>query len=69
MVVKIGLYGYIQYESHLVISFSVRRFQRYLGFLEATNKNSGNKYYNWVKLNNTGPSNRDRALLGLIPRL
>ena len=31
--------------------------------VEATHKNAGNSYYNWVKLNNTGPSNRAHDIL------
>ena len=34
--------------------------------VESTHNNSGNTYQNWVKLNNMGPSNRARALLGLM---
>ena len=53
----------------------VRRVRRYLGPVEATHKNSGNMYQNWIKLNSTGPSNRDRRfqcnaeVLGSIPIL
>ena len=41
----------------------VRRVQGCLGPVEATHKKLGNRYQNWVKINNMGPSNRDWALL------
>ena len=52
----------------MLISILVEIIQRYLGPVEATHKNSGNKYQNWVKLNNTGHSNSARALLYFIRR-
>ena len=67
-VAKIWLHGYVQYEIHMVISILVRIIQRYIGPMEDTKKNLGSKYQNWVKLKNTGPSNRDRALLDLLTR-
>ena len=64
----IGLRGYVQYESHIAVTISVRIIQRYIGLVEATHKISENTYQNRVKLNNKYPSNRDWALLGLIQR-
>ena len=51
----------------MVTSILVRIIQRYLGPVEATHKNSRNKYQDWVKLHSTVPSYRARALLGLMP--
>ena len=36
--------------------------------MDSTHNNSENNCQNWVELNNMGPSNRARALLGLMPR-
>ena len=53
----------------MVILILVRRIQRYVGPVEATHKNLGDKYQNWISLNNMGASNMARVLLRLIPRL
>ena len=52
----------------MVIMTLAKIIQRYLGPVDSTNKNLGNKHWDWVKLNNMGPSNMDRVLLGLLLR-
>ena len=43
----------------MVILMLVRRIKMFIGPVQATHKNSGNKHQYSVKLNNTGLSNRD----------
>ena len=64
----IRLQRYFQYESHTELPILVIIIQKLHILVEATHKNSGNKYRDWVKLNNTGTSNRYRAHLGLMLR-
>ena len=47
-VAKIGLGGYIQYESHVEISILVRRVQKLPRPMDNTHKNSGNVYKTWI---------------------
>ena len=63
---KIGLRGYVQYESHMAVPILVKRAQN---TIEATHNNSVNKYQNWITLNNKGDINRYREIIGLKPRL
>ena len=63
---KIGLRGYVQYESHMAVLILVKRAQN---TIEATHNNSVNKYQNWITLNNKGDINRYREIIGLKPRL
>ena len=56
------------WDPHANIDHSQKSSKVPRGPVEATNKNSGNKYHNRVKWKNTGPSKRARALLGLMPR-